>query len=74
MRITYDKAADALNIMLKKGKVFQTLEIAPEIFIDLDREGKPLYIEIVGASEKLGKRDFQTVTIGAKSIRLPIPA
>lgn len=56
MEITYDPKADALNITFKKGRVAKTVEIAPEINLDLDKKGKPLYLEIIGASEKTGKR------------------
>ena len=55
MEITYDPKADALNLTFKKGKVAKTVEIAPEINLDLDKTGKPLYLEIIGASEKIGK-------------------
>jgi len=55
MEITYDSKADALNITFKKGKVARTVEIAPEINLDLDKKEKPLYLEIIGASEKIGK-------------------
>lgn len=56
MEITYDPKADALNLTFKKGKVAKTVEIFPEINLDLDKNGKPLYLEIIGASEKIGER------------------
>jgi len=56
MEITYDPKADALNITFKKGRVAKTVEIAPEINLDLDKKGNPLYLEIIGASEKIGKK------------------
>lgn len=56
MEITYDPKADALNITFKAGKVAKTVEIAPEINLDLDKKNSPLYLEIIGASEKLGKK------------------
>lgn len=56
MEITYDQKADALNITLRKGKVAKTVELAPEVVLDLDKSGKPLYLEIIGASEKIGKK------------------
>ena len=56
MEITYDPKADALNITFKKGKVAKTVEIAPEINLDLDKKNNPLYLEIIGASEKIGKK------------------
>lgn len=55
MEITYDSRADALNITFKEGRVAKTVEIAPEINLDLDKKGKPLYLEIIGASEKIGR-------------------
>ena len=48
MKITYDKKVDALNVELKAGKVKKTLEISPEIFLDIDKDGNPLYLEVVG--------------------------
>ena len=64
MKITYDKKVDALNLVLRPGKVAKTLEVSPEIFLDLDKNGDPLYLEIL---EKIGKKNFSKITIGAKS-------
>jgi len=61
MKITYDEAVDAVNITFRKGKVAKTLEIAKEVFLDLDKNGKPLYLEIIGAREKLGE-ELRTAT------------
>ena len=61
MEITYDSKADAMNIVFKEGKVSKTLEIAPEIVLDLDRNSKPLYLEILGASEKIGKQKVNEI-------------
>jgi len=32
------------------------VEISPEINLDLDKKNNPLYLEIIGASEKIGKK------------------
>jgi len=56
MEITYDSKADALNITFREGRATKTVEIAPEINLDLDKKGKPLYLEIIGASEKIGRK------------------
>ena len=56
MKITYDKRVDALNIPLRSGTVAKTLEVAPEIMIDVDKSGRTLSIEIIGASEKIGPK------------------
>ncbi len=61
MEITYDPKADALNITFKKGEVAKTVEIAPEINLDLNKKEKPLYLEIIGASEKIGKKRVNEV-------------
>ena len=71
MKISYDKDVDALNVPLGVGIVAKTIEISPEVFVDLDKKGNPLYLEIIGASEKIGKKNFQKVIIGGKSIPLP---
>jgi len=72
MKITYDKRVDALNVSLRSGTVAKTLEVAPEILLDVDRKGNTLAIEILGASEKIGKKNFGTVVVGKRSF--PIPA
>lgn len=71
MKITYDKRADALNFALRSGKVAKTLEVAPEMYVDVDKKGNTLSLEIIGASEKIGKKNFGKVTVGEKSLMLP---
>ena len=63
MEIAYDSKADALSITFKKGKVFNTIEIAPEIILDLDKNRRPLYLEIIGLSEKVGNQKTSEVTM-----------
>ena len=72
MKITYDKEVDALNVSLRAGTVAKTLEIAPEIMVDMDKKGNTLNIEILGASEKIGKKNFGKVTVGKRSLALPV--
>ena len=71
MKITYDKDVDALNITLKTGSVAKTMELSPEVFLDLDKNGNPLYLEIIGASQRIGKKNFGKITIGKKLFNLP---
>jgi uncharacterized protein YuzE len=63
MEINYDPKADALSITIKKGKVDKTIELAPEVNLDVDKNGKSLYLEIIGISEKIGKRKTKEVLI-----------
>ena len=63
MKIIYDSYADALSITFKEGKVKKTLEIAPEILLDVDSKSEPLYLEILGIKGKLGKKGVEKVTM-----------
>ena len=47
MTITYDPLANAVYIKLGDAKVHKTVEFAPEIFIDLDRDKKILGVELL---------------------------
>ncbi|OGE94764.1 MAG: hypothetical protein A3B10_02295 [Candidatus Doudnabacteria bacterium RIFCSPLOWO2_01_FULL_44_21] len=61
MRIDYDPKVDALNITFRKGRVGKTVELAPEVNLDLDSKGRPLYLEVIGAAEKFGKKHLFTI-------------
>lgn len=63
MRIDYDPKVDALNITFRKGKVGKTVELAPEVNLDLDSKGRPLYLEVIGAAEKFGKKHISSVRL-----------
>jgi len=67
MKISYDKTVDALNVSLRTGVVAKTLEVAPEILVDVDKKGNTLNIEIIGASEKIGKKNFGKCYLKLKS-------
>ena len=68
MKITYDKEVDALNVSIRPGIVAKTMEVAPEILLDIDKKGRLLNLEIIGAREKVGSRNFNTVNIGGVSV------
>ena len=63
MRIDYDPKVDALNITFRKGRVGKTVELAPEVNLDLDSKGRPLYLEVIGAAEKFGKKHLSTIQL-----------
>jgi len=72
MKIDYDATVDALSVTLRKGKVDRTVEIAPEIMIDFDLNGRPLYLEILDASTKIGKSNMTSVQVGKENIPLAV--
>lgn len=71
MKITYDKEVDALNVSIRPGVVAKTVEVAPEVLLDIDKKGRTLNLEILGAKEKIGIRNFNTIHIGNKSVPMP---
>ena len=55
LKITYDKEADAMYIYLNDRKIKRTKEIANLVFIDVDLRNKPVGIEILNVSRRIGK-------------------
>lgn len=63
MKIYYDSKADALDIIFKKGKVFETREVGREMYMDVDKKGEPISLEILGASERLPMDEFNNLSV-----------
>jgi len=55
VRVEYDEKADAMYIWLRKAKYDISEELAENVVIDLDRKGRIIGIEVLGASKNLGK-------------------
>lgn len=53
MNIYYDPKVDALDVVFKSGEVFETREIGREMFLDVDKNGEPLSLEILDAGSRL---------------------
>jgi len=54
-KIHYDKTSDILYFVLKSGPADYAEEVAPLITVEYDKNNKPIGIEIMKASEMLGK-------------------
>lgn len=67
MDFTYDPEADAVMIRLGEGKYDETEEVAPNVMLDFDADGRVLGIEILTASKVLAPGDWTKA-------RLPGPA
>ncbi|MEX1027635.1 MAG: DUF2283 domain-containing protein [Candidatus Paceibacterota bacterium] len=63
MIIDYDPNVDALNITFRKGKVERTIELEYEINLDMDASGRPISLEVLGAKDKFGEKDFSKVQL-----------
>ena len=55
VQVEYDKKADALYIGLRKAKYDISEELAENVILDLDKNGRIIGIEVLGASKNLGK-------------------
>ena len=53
MKITYDKTVAALNVTLRRGAVEKTVEVAPDVMLDLDKKGNVLHVEVLGTGKKI---------------------
>lgn len=62
MKVYYDPKADAIEIILRAGKVAETREIGREMYLDVDKNGEPLSLEILGVSERLPVEEFNHLT------------
>jgi uncharacterized protein YuzE len=51
-KISYEPEADVLRIEIRKGKLYDTIELG-NFVIHLDKNLKPLYMEILKAKEFL---------------------
>lgn len=66
-KINYDPKSDVFSIIIREGYEEQHEEVAPGIFIELDKKGAPIGIEILNASENIGVL-FQKSVIGKSSM------
>ena len=56
---TYDPSADALYIYLARTQVHATDEIAPDLFVDRDGDGRIIGIEVLAATKVLAPGDWR---------------
>lgn len=63
----YDQKADAMYIRLRKAKYDISEELAENVIIDLDKNGRIIGIEVLGASKNLGK-ELVTKIINAEKM------
>jgi len=55
MKITYDKKVDAMYIRLKKGRYDHSKKVTDDILVDVSSKGEVLGLEILDASDNIGK-------------------
>jgi uncharacterized protein YuzE len=63
MLLTVDNESDAFYLQLATGEVDDTLQLTPYIFVDIDKMGRPLGLEILFAKRVLGQTDLSQIQI-----------
>lgn len=61
VRVEYDPKADAMYIWLRKAKYDISEELAENVMIDLDKNGRIIGIEILDAPKNLGKELMEKI-------------
>ncbi len=54
-KINYDSKSDVFYITVKSGYEEKHQEVAPGIFVELDKQGKLMGVEILNASQNIGR-------------------
>lgn len=52
MKITYDKEADAMAIILRKGRISKDVEIGEDVFAGYNRAGDLMEVQFLDVSER----------------------
>jgi len=73
MQINFDPQADALYIQFREGEVDDTLEAGKYVYVDVDKEGMPLGLEILFAGRLLAEEDITSVTVNIGRMAQPLP-
>jgi uncharacterized protein YuzE len=68
MQIDHDPQSDALYIRLRDGEVDDTIETAKYVYVDVDKEGIPMGIELLFAGRLLPKENLTSVTFNFGSL------
>ena len=63
MIITYDREVDALYIQLRDVKPSHGVDFEEVVTIDVDAQGHIVGLELLDASERLGKDQLHSVTL-----------
>jgi len=66
MEITYDKKADAANILFqKRGKYNVSEEIGEGVIVDYTKRGRIISIEILDVSKRVPRRSLEKISVRA---------
>jgi Protein of unknown function (DUF2283) len=55
--------SDSLSLFVRPGEVVVSREVAPGIIVNLDRDGRPVSVDILAASRRLGEDGIRSIAI-----------
>ena len=58
MKITYDRGAGALYILLREVEPRSTMEVEKGVTVNLDRDGHIVGLDMLNASERLSPKEL----------------
>ena len=67
--MTYDHDADAMYLTLKKGKVFKTIPLGNDKFVDINENGEMIGMEILHNSKNT-PTEFNEILRRTKEIKI----
>ena len=68
MKIKYDKEVDILYISFLENKIIESDEQKPGIIMDYDKDGNIVGLEILNATDKIGKPGNVTYEVAQKEL------
>ncbi len=51
--LTYDREAEALYLQFSEEEIVETIELADNVYVDVDKDGNPAGLEVLGAEPDL---------------------
>ena len=51
--LTYDREAEALYLQFSEEEIVETIELADNVYVDVDKDGTPAGLEVLGAEPDL---------------------
>jgi uncharacterized protein YuzE len=51
--LTYDRETDAIYLQFSDAEIAETIELAENVYVDVDKDGNPVGFEVLGAEPEL---------------------
>lgn len=63
MKLSIDRASDALHLKLEDSEPSESEEVFPGIILDFDTDGRVIGIEILNVSERGDRVDLKSIVV-----------